>query len=183
VVFAFVFYAFLYGPLFPWSPIKPGYNHLSLARADVYYAQATTPDPAYSQLGSLIAEADSFHRLPLRKRIRIITCRDWGDFARFVPTLRGRVVGAVTYDTGTVIFVTPKIAERHFYLAEFLRHELSRAVLHQNTTFWAGRGLNTWRYFLHYLIDTRGRPFKNFCWRISIGRKGGAGLQPVRHGL
>jgi hypothetical protein len=50
VVFAFAIYAFLYGPLFPWSPIKPGYNHLSLARADVYYPQATTPDPAYEFL-------------------------------------------------------------------------------------------------------------------------------------
>src|SRR5437899_270554 len=34
--------AFPYGPLFPWSPWKPGYEHLALQRADIYWPTGTT---------------------------------------------------------------------------------------------------------------------------------------------
>jgi hypothetical protein len=44
---------------------------------------------------------------------------------------KGRV-GAVTLDTGTVIYVAPRIAERRLDYAEFLRHEISHATLNQH---------------------------------------------------
>jgi hypothetical protein len=173
---------------------------MRLARADVYDPRSATPDAAYSQLDSLISEAETFHQLPVRKRIRIIACRDWSDFARFVPTIHGRVAGAVTYDTGTVIFVTPKIAERHFDLAEFLRHELSRQKSYVSDREFLDRAMKedlvpvidpaarapsfdirlgyvAWRYFLQYLIDTRGRAaFQRFLLADIHQPAGWAGL-------
>ena len=123
---------FPYGPLFPWSPMRPGYDTLQLARADVVYPSGVLVDPAYLDLDKFIMEAEKFHALAMPKRVTVVACRDWADFHRFVPQIRGQAVAAVTIQTGTAIFVTPKIAEKHLDVAEFLRHELSHAALHQN---------------------------------------------------
>lgn len=126
-------WAFAYGPLFPWSVIKPGYETLELKRADVYYPTGAKLEAAYRQVDEYLSEAERFHRLTFHRRIRVIACANWSDFTRFSPTTRGRAVAAATLETGTVIYVSPKIAERRLDLAEFLRHEISHAILHQNT--------------------------------------------------
>jgi hypothetical protein len=135
------------GPLFPWSPVKPGYTHFTLHRADIYYPSGTTLEEAYRQVDNFIAEAETFHQLKMPERITVIAPRTWTDFHLQAPWQRGPV-GALTLQTGTVIFVTPKIAEKHFDTAEFLRHELSHAIIDQNTTLWRGHKMNgqPWLY-------------------------------------
>jgi hypothetical protein len=204
------------GPLFPWSPIKPGYTHFTLHRADIYYPAGTTLDDSYRQLDSFIDEAEKFHQLKMPDRITVIAPRRWVDFHLQAPWQRGPV-GALTLQTGTVIFITPKIAEKHFDTAEYLRHELSHAILDQNMPLWRGHKMNgqpwlyeglavdfgkqksyltedefvtraqteplapafngndsdmrfnyvAWRYFLEYLIRTRGRnKFQDYLLRV-----------------
>jgi hypothetical protein len=140
-VFLIVVVAALDGPLFPWSPVKPGYTHFTLHRADIYYPTGTTLEEAYRQVDNFIAEAETFHRLKMPDRITVIAPRTWTDFHLQAPWQRGPV-GALTLQTGTVIFITPKVGEKHFDTAEFLRHELSHAILDQNTTLWRGHKLN-----------------------------------------
>jgi hypothetical protein len=217
VVMVVVGGAFLYGPLFPWSPIKPGYTHFTLHRADVYYPTGTTLDESYQQVDSYIEEAEQFHLLKMSYRVTVIAPRTWNDFHRQAPWQRGNAIGALTLQTGTVIFITPKIAEKHFDTAEFLRHELSHAILDQNMTLWRGHKMNrqpwlyeglavdfgqqksyltedefkarlqtepvarafngdnsdmrfnyvAWRYFLEYIIKTRGRDrFQDYLLRV-----------------
>ncbi|HTB13549.1 MAG TPA: hypothetical protein VK752_18345 [Bryobacteraceae bacterium] len=139
---------FLYGPLFPWSAVKPGYTHFTLHRADVYYPAGSELDDAYRQLDSFIDEAETFHRLKMPDRITAIAPRTWKTFHRQAPWQTGDAIGALTLQTGTVIFITPKIAEKHFDTGEFLRHELSHAILDQNMTLWRGRKMNRqpWLY-------------------------------------
>jgi len=135
------------GPLFPWSPIKPGYTHFTLHRADIYYPSGTTLEESYKQLDSFIDEAEKFHQLKMPDRITVIAPRTWTDFHLQAPWQRGPV-GALTLQTGTVIFVTPKIAEQHFDTVEYLRHELSHAILDQNMPLWRGHKMNgqPWLY-------------------------------------
>ena len=129
---------FPYGPLFPWSPVKPGYEHLALARADVYYPKGTQLDAEYRKLDEYIAESEQFHQMKVSVRMCVVACNDWAAFGRFNPQYRnGRAVGAVTLATGTVIYVSPKIAERGFDVGEFLRHELSHATINQNQSLMA----------------------------------------------
>ena len=71
--------AFLDGPLFPWSPVTPGYQHLVLARGDVIYPSDTSLDASYRLLDHYIAETEAFHRLRMPKRVRIVVLRDWTD--------------------------------------------------------------------------------------------------------
>ncbi len=140
--------AFCVGPLLPWSPIKPGYTHFTLHRADIYYPSGTTLDESYKQIDSFIEEAEAFHKLKMPDRITVIAPRTWTDFHLQAPWQRGTAIGALTLQTGTVIWITPKIAEKHFDPGEFLRHELSHAILDQNTTLWRGHKLNgqPWLY-------------------------------------
>jgi len=140
-VFLLLVGAFCDGPLFPWSPVKPGYTHFTLHRADIYYPSGTQLEDAYRQVDNFIAEAETFHRLKMPDRITVIAPRTWTDFHLQAPWQRGPV-GALTLQTGTVIFITPKIAEKHFDTAEYLRHELSHAIIDQNTTLWRGHKMN-----------------------------------------
>lgn len=134
----FVLVLFPYGPLFPWSPIHPGYESIHLQRADVIYpAGWRLPEPYY-KIDSLIAEAEQFHRLAMPHRLTVIASRSWEDFHRFVPHLRGHGVAAVTLLPGRVIYVTPRIGEKGLNITEFLRHELSHAALNQNQSIWNG---------------------------------------------
>lgn len=128
---------FPYGPLFPWSPVKPGFEHVRLERADVYYPAGAKLDPAYLRADQYIRESERFHRLAAPKRLSIVACKDWADFTRRLPQFRGsRGIGAVTLATGTVIYVSPRLAETGRDVGEYLRHEISHATIHQNQSIW-----------------------------------------------
>lgn len=142
IVVVIIAAAFCFGPLFPWSPVKPGYIHFTLHRADVYYPAGTTLDEPYKQIDSFIEAAEKFHKLKMPDRITVIAPRTWSDFHRQAPWQRGPVAG-LTLQTGTVIFITPKVGEKNLDTAEFLRHELSHAILDQNTTLWRGHKLSS----------------------------------------
>jgi hypothetical protein len=129
---------FPFGPLFPWSPWKPGYTSVVFDRATIYYPAGGRLPGAFIDLDRDIEESEQFHRLKVPKPIRVILCRNWSDFHRFMPGT-GRV-GAVTLDTGTVIYVAPRVAERGLDYAEFLRHEISHATVNQHQSLREAHG-------------------------------------------
>ena len=137
----------LYGPLFPWSPIKPGYTHFTLHRADIYYPAGTTLAEPYQKVDQFIEDAEQFHLLKMPDRVTVIAPSTWTRLHMQLPWQRGPVAG-ITLQTGTVIFITPKVAEKNFDVGEFLRHELSHAILDQNMTMWRGHQLThePWLY-------------------------------------
>jgi hypothetical protein len=124
--------AFPYGPLFPWSPWKPGYDHLALERADVYWPKGTVLPDAYREFDSLIAQTERFLEFDCPKRITVVECGTWMQFRRLMPQMASRGLGAVTLATGAEIYVTPKLTEKNFDHREFLLHELGHAVIHQH---------------------------------------------------
>ena len=126
--------AFPYGPLFPWSPWKPGYEHLALQRADIYWPKGAVLPNAYREFDSLIQDTERFAQLDCAKRITVVECGTWFQFRRLMPHMSTRVVGAVTLATGTEIYVTPKLDEMKFDHREFLLHELGHAVINQHQT-------------------------------------------------
>ena len=124
--------AFPYGPLFPWSPWKPGYEHLALQRADVYWPKGGVLPDAYRQFDDLIRETEQFEQIECTKRITVVECETWVQFRRLMPHITGRVLGAVTLATGAQIYVTPKLGEMKFDHREFLLHELGHALINQH---------------------------------------------------
>ena len=161
-VAAVLLYALLFGPLFAFSPLKSGFNELRLGRCKVSYPSGATPDPAYSQLDNLMAQTEAFHRLTFKKNVRVIVCASNSQYRRF-SLASGN---ACTIQTGTVIYIRPSISEASYPphiayengalkllppanpakrdLAGFLKHELSHAILYQNTTPWKAMKIKRW---------------------------------------
>lgn len=140
--------ALLAGPLLPWSAWKPGYLAHSTDRADVYYRAGTTLPGAYLQIERFVEEAEVFHHLPLQSRLTIVHTQDWWEFRRLVPPFwRSTGIDGVTLATGTVIYISPRAMEKQLDPAEFLRHELSHALLHQHQSFLSAlRSGNLWLF-------------------------------------
>ena len=147
ILLLIVLFSFPYGPLFPWSPIKPGYSRLRLKRADLFYTG--TLDPAYLKVDDYITELERTFRIPMQKKVKVIALANWNDKERFCPWAGGRLAAGVTLDFGTVVFITPRIRERHLDTAEFLRHELTHAITGQNITLWKMQRLKQ----IHWLTE------------------------------
>ena len=141
-------WAFAYGPLFPYSIIQPGYASVRFQRAEVMFPRNKVLDAAYQEVDRYIQEAEEFEQLHAPHLVRITLCADWSDFARFCPVVRGRAVAGVTLEPGTVIYITPKVAEKNLDPGEFLRHEIAHAVIIQNMTLWQAAQFKhiTWLY-------------------------------------
>ncbi len=177
---------FPYGPLFPWSPVKPGFEHLALERADVYYRTGTTLDPGYRRLDEYIAASERFHHMTAPRRLCVVACSDWADFHRFLPQHRGNGVGAVTLATGTIIYVSPRLAERKLDTGEFLRHEISHATLNQNQSLWNAYRIANVPWLLEGLAVANGDQKSYYTDAEFFGRIGredvGPFLDPARRG-
>jgi hypothetical protein len=182
IIFVLIAAAFLVGPLFPWSPIKPGYAHFILHRADIYYPSGTTLDESYKQVDSFIEQAEIFHRLKMPDRLTVIKSRSWSDFHMQAPWQRGTAIAGLTLQTGTVIWITPKVGEKKLDPAEFLRHELSHAILDQNTTLWRGHKLNSQPWFYEGLAVDFGRQKAYLTEQEFIARVQTEPLAPVFNG-
>lgn len=156
VLVAFIL-ALLYGPLFPWSPVKPGYALIRYPRADVYYDPAQPLNDDYRAVGAMMDEAEQFHRLKFRRSVKVIACRNWRSCDWFLPWLHIRGLGGVTLATGDVIYLTPRIKEKNYSIAEYLRHELTHALIFQNTTIRDAFKLNDVAWFNEGLAVSFGR--------------------------
>ena len=74
MLFAFVLVmAFLFGPLLPWSPLKPGYEVVRFAGADVYFSGHNERSGDYSGVDRIIREAEAFHRMKYLRRVELDT--------------------------------------------------------------------------------------------------------------
>lgn len=148
--------AFPFGPLFPWSPVKLGYHTIHQARGDVYVAEAQPVETDYALLDQLMNEAESFHQLHFNRRIKVIGCKDWGTCKRGMPWMNVNPLGGVTL-AGDVIYITPKLKEKNFSTVQFLRHELSHALIGQNTALLNIFKLNEQPWFYEGLAVSFGR--------------------------
>ena len=126
--------AFVFGPLLPWSPFKPGYQLIRYGNADVFSRSSNEQSGDYADIDGMMREAEVFHRMKYLRRVKVIACKSWGDCERALPWLNVRVLGGVTLAIGDVIYITPRPKERNLNVEEFLRHELSHALLSQHTT-------------------------------------------------
>ena len=153
-----ILWALLFGPLVPWSPVKPGYQKLASRRGELWYPQGFPELPAYRELDAGVEGVERFLGLRMPEKVTVIDASDWSGFQRFVPQLLGARVGAVTLPTGTVIILSPRIRERGLDVREFIRHELAHAAMHQNQSLWqAIRGPAAVPWFCEGLSVSYGR--------------------------
>lgn len=125
----------LYGPLLPWSPWKPGYTQFALLRADIATPAGRPAPQAYRHVDEYIAYVERELQLPLHRRLHVMLLKDWAALPRVIPFYSARP-GAVTLETGAEIYVTPRLDEKGYDHGEFLRHEITHALIRQNSPAW-----------------------------------------------
>src|SRR5262245_57046948 len=81
----FLAMSFPFGPLLPWSPVKPVYHTISYASADVYFSGAKDQLGDYGNVDRMMRDAEAFHRMKYQRRVKVIACKSWGDCARALP--------------------------------------------------------------------------------------------------
>jgi hypothetical protein len=131
-----------------------GFGEVSGKRVTVVYPEGWEVPAELREPDRLLEEAERFHRLRASRAVRITVIPDWGAAYRVVPRLAKRGIGAITLATGTAIYVLPTVKERGRDPVEFVRHELSHAVVHQNQGLveavrivevqWLAEGMAVW---------------------------------------
>lgn len=157
IVFILVLYLFVWGYLFPYTPIVIGFKHQEHDKAKIYYHQGTDV-ASYANIDSLIVATEDFHQLSYRLPVAIFICRSDQEYERLTDSkaracafpLYGRIFISTRLDRG----FTSGRRHRDVYL----RHELSHALLYQNMSLrraikfpeWLLEGIAT------YSADQRG---------------------------
>jgi len=136
LVFVFlVGFAFVSGPLFPWSPVKIGYDCKEFKRASVIFPNGTTFPNDCLDIDNIMDDVERFHGLKFEDRVKIIFCDTWGLFHRgrlcsFGFRSEGPLASAI--GTGTVIYFSPGLKNSGRNLRGLLKHELSHAIRYQH---------------------------------------------------
>lgn len=120
------------GPLFPWSPVHPGYETERFGRATLIQPKGRAVDVGHPD--TLLAQLERRTGLRFRSPVTIIVTDDWGLFNRggLLRAGSGPVpVQGAALQTGKVIYLSPLVYERHRDPEAVLRHELTHALLFQ----------------------------------------------------
>ncbi len=130
-VMMLVIYSLIWGILFPLSPIKFGFTKIIYNNASILYPKEMLLPDDYRSIDHLMNETEIFHRLGFKKKVTVIICATKSQYKRF-STQRSPLC---TMATGTIIYINPTIKDTNRDIQSFLKHELSHALIFQNTTF------------------------------------------------
>lgn len=130
----FVVYLF-WGPLFPWLPFKFGYKSLKYENATIYILDKDKLENDYQNIDELMRGAEQRYDLKYNRHLNVFICLSKNEILRFTPWM-SKEIGGYSYETGETVFINDKkLIERDKNKSEYLGHELTHALLQQNTTF------------------------------------------------
>jgi hypothetical protein len=137
-------YQFLWGKLFPYSPVAVGFSKHESAHTVVYVQRGAAFDD-FARIDSLTSPVETFHELKFIRKPRIYIFRDRESY------LRRSISKARFCAFSTGIVVSPwglqEALEGKISLEIYLRHELSHVLLFQHKGF-----LSELRY-PHWLLE------------------------------
>ena len=126
----FICYLF-WGPLFPWSPVKPGYKKIGSSGATVFIKDYKDEDVIY-RLDELLLEEEAFHALKFHKKFRVVILGRESNMKRYLPWIKGSGY-SVKLGSLNVIYLGPTARTSPYGIEVFLKHEISHLLIHQNT--------------------------------------------------
>ncbi len=123
-----------WGPLFPWSPLKPGFTKLHVPGAKVFIKDPAGGDSVLYRLDDILLEAENFHGLEYQEKIRIVVLNHGANMQRYLPWMRGSGF-SVSLSAVNLIYIGPNARRATVGIGPHLKHELSHMLVDQNTTF------------------------------------------------
>ena len=127
-----LFYLF-WGPLFPWSPYKPGYIKIEAKKGNVYITDPEERDSVVFKVDEIVQLAEEFHDLEFRSNFRIMVLPIDADMKRYLPWLKGSGY-SVSLSMADLIYIGPTARKSAWGIGTYIKHELSHMLIDQNTT-------------------------------------------------
>lgn len=131
IILILISYSFLYGKLFPYSPLKIGFTKYEQPNT-VIYIQNGAEFSNFKKIDTLIPAVENFHQLKFISKPEIFIFRDSSSFisrspskARFCVFYNGRLVISP--------WALRESSEGKISLVIYLRHELSHTLIYQHT--------------------------------------------------
>ena len=131
IILILISYSFLYGKLFPYSPLKIGFTKYEQPNT-VIYIQNGAEFSGFTKIDTLIPAVENFHQLKFISKPEIFIFRDSSSFisrspskARFCVFYNGRLVISP--------WALRESYEGKISLVIYLRHELSHTLIYQHT--------------------------------------------------
>jgi glycosyltransferase involved in cell wall biosynthesis len=122
-----------YGPLFPWSPIKPGYESIRLNKAVIHTTDPGKLHPQYRQIDNMMLQNEALLGLKYKSRVKVIVCNSYSEMSRFVPWISR--IPSFALETGDVAYFSPQIRENNLNVTEYIQRELTHLAFFQNSSF------------------------------------------------
>lgn len=142
VIIGFISYSFLFGKLFPYSPLIIGFSRYELEHTVVYVQQGRDYS-GLKEIDALIPKVEAFHQLAFRKKPRLFIFKDDAGYrqrsiskARFCAFYNGDVVISP--------WALKEVEKGEISLEIYLRHELSHSLLHQHAGIWRAYRYPAW---------------------------------------
>lgn len=132
---ALTIYFFLWGRLFPFSPVILGFEQKEFSKAIIYYRKDMDVSE-FAIIDSLINEVENFHQLKFSEKAEIFVFNSDKDYTRHT----GHKTRFVAFPLYGRIFVSGKAKkeseEGKIHLDVYLKHELSHSLLYQNMSLY-----------------------------------------------
>jgi hypothetical protein len=124
-----VLYLF-WGPLFPWNPLKFGFQKIESSKATVYITEFNGENVVY-KLDEILQEEEEFHGIEFNEKFRIIILGKESNMKRYLPWLGGSGY-SVKLGSLNVIYIGANARNSPYGIGVFLKHEISHLLIHQN---------------------------------------------------
>ncbi len=143
ILLAAITYNFLYGRLLPFSPIILGFEKKEFGKAIIYYHKGIDITK-FSTIDSLMNEAENFHQLKFKTKVKIFFLNSDKEYARYT----GQKARFVTFPLYGRIFVSGRARKEYeggkIHLLVYLQHELSHSLLFQNMSLYRSQYYPGW---------------------------------------
>jgi len=123
-------YLFLFGKLFPYSPVVVGFERQETERAVVYVERGALFD-RFGEIDAHIRRVEEFHTLSFRKKPRIFFFGDRTTYARRSPS-QARFCTFYNGDIVVSPWAQKEASDGLISMEIYLRHELSHALIYRN---------------------------------------------------
>ncbi len=174
VVFLMILIYLFQGPLFPWNPIKPGYEKIKFSRGMLYIKDITGKDSIVFRIDKIIEAEEKFHDLRYQDDMKIFIVNRDGSMKRFLPWMGGAGY-SVSLSMANLIYIGPKARNSKAGPGPHIKHELSHMLIDQNTSLenalemheqgWFVEGIA--EYFSGHTFYSR-EEFKEVCRRYKF---------------
>jgi len=130
VAVSLAMYSFLFGKLFPYSPLIIGFSRHDLEHI-VVYVQHGTEYSGLKEIDVLIPKVEAFHELTFRKKPRLFIFKDDAGY-RQRSISKSRFCAFFNGDVVISPWALREAEKGEISLEIYLRHELSHSLLHQH---------------------------------------------------